>query len=99
MDSIRRHDASVFLYALDLTELDGEDLRRNALAVRKARLASVLAPLAALTKNPAAPAVKREAEEDWGSSKVRNRWRRRLRSRSALAAKIASSWLANKIGK
>jgi bifunctional non-homologous end joining protein LigD len=39
----RRHDASVFLYAFDLIELDGEDLRREPLQVRKATLASVLA--------------------------------------------------------
>jgi bifunctional non-homologous end joining protein LigD len=36
----RRHDASVFLYAFDLIELDGEDLRRDPLAVRKVTLAS-----------------------------------------------------------
>jgi hypothetical protein len=35
----RRHDASAFLYAFDLIELDGEDLRRDPLAVRKATLA------------------------------------------------------------
>jgi len=39
----RHHDASVFLYAFDLIELDGEDLRRDPLAVRKATLASLLA--------------------------------------------------------
>ena len=39
----RHHDADVFLYAFDLIELDGEDLRRDPLAVRKATLASVLA--------------------------------------------------------
>jgi ATP-dependent DNA ligase len=38
----RRHDASVFLYAFDLIELDGEDMRRDPLAVRKATLASLL---------------------------------------------------------
>jgi bifunctional non-homologous end joining protein LigD len=42
----RRHDASVFLYALDLIELDGDDLRREPLAVRKATLASLLARVA-----------------------------------------------------
>jgi hypothetical protein len=35
----RRHDASVFLYA-DLIELNGDDLRRDPLEVRKATLAS-----------------------------------------------------------
>jgi bifunctional non-homologous end joining protein LigD len=39
----RRHDASVFLYAFDLIELNGDDLRREPLEVRKATLASVLA--------------------------------------------------------
>jgi ATP-dependent DNA ligase len=108
----RRHDASVFLYGFDLLELDGEDLRREPLAVRKATLASLLArgvpgarfnehmdhedgPLVFAharkmglegivskqrnspyrsgrspdwikSKNPDAPAVRREAEEDWG---------------------------------
>ena len=108
----RRHDASVFLYAFDLVELDGDDLRREPLAVRKATLASLLrratpglqfnehmdhedgplvfahacklgvegivskrrdspyrsgrSPHWIKSKNPTAPAVKREAEEDWG---------------------------------
>src|ERR1700738_1796792 len=38
----RRHDGGVFLYAFDLIELDGDDLRRDPLAVRKATLASLL---------------------------------------------------------
>jgi bifunctional non-homologous end joining protein LigD len=107
----RRHDGEAFLYAFDLIELNGEDLRRDPLEVRKATLASVLAkarpgirfnehikgdgetvfrhacklglegivskrkdsayrsgrsPDWLKMKNPAAPAVKREAEEDWG---------------------------------
>jgi ATP-dependent DNA ligase len=37
------HDASVFLYAFDLIELNGDDLRRDPLEVRKATLAAVLA--------------------------------------------------------
>jgi bifunctional non-homologous end joining protein LigD len=107
----RRYDASVFLYAFDLIELDGQDLRRDPLEVRKATLASVLARAGAgfrlnehiehddgetvfrhacklglegivskrkgspyrsgrspdwlKMKNPNAPAVTREAEEDW----------------------------------
>jgi bifunctional non-homologous end joining protein LigD len=102
----------VFLYAFDLIELDGDDLRREPLAVRKATLSSLLAratpglrlnehmeeedgPLVfqhacklglegivskrknshyrsgrspdwIKSKNPTAPAVKREAEEEWG---------------------------------
>jgi bifunctional non-homologous end joining protein LigD len=39
----RRHDTSAFLYAFDLIELNGDDLRRDPLAVRKATLASLLA--------------------------------------------------------
>jgi bifunctional non-homologous end joining protein LigD len=39
----RRHDASVFLYAFDLIELNGDDLRRDLLEVRKATLASIVA--------------------------------------------------------
>jgi bifunctional non-homologous end joining protein LigD len=109
-DLIRYHRAndSVFLYAFDLIELNGDDLRRQ---VRKATLASVLAkagpgirfnehiegdgptvfahacnlglegivskrkdstyrsgrsPDWLKMKNAAAPAVKREEEEDWG---------------------------------
>ena len=107
----RRHDATVFLYAFDLIELSGDDLRREPLEVRKATLKSVLAkagpglrlnehieadgptvfahackmglegivskhkastyrsgrsPDWLKCKNPAGPAVKREAEEDWG---------------------------------
>ena len=38
----RRHDASVFLYAFDLIELNGDYLRREPLDTRKATLASVL---------------------------------------------------------
>jgi bifunctional non-homologous end joining protein LigD len=101
----------VFLFAFDLLELDGEDLRRAAFETRKATLASLLRgclPGLRLNehlthpgdvvfrhackmglegivskrlgsryvsgrtrdwlkfKNPEAPAVKREAEEDWG---------------------------------
>jgi bifunctional non-homologous end joining protein LigD len=108
----RRQDGTVFLFAFDLLELNGDDLRREPLEVRKATLASVLAktrpgvhlneylehedgevvfrhacklglegivskrlgsryrsgrsPDWLKFKNPAAPAVKREAEEDWG---------------------------------
>jgi ATP-dependent DNA ligase len=115
----RRNDGDVFLYAFDLIELNGDDLRRDPLEVRKATLASVVAKAAPglrlnehlehddgetvfrhackmglegivskrkdspyrsgrspdwlKMKNPEAPAVKREAEEDWG----RDRWRRR----------------------
>jgi hypothetical protein len=38
----QRADGSVFLYAFDLLELDGQDLRREPLETRKATLASLL---------------------------------------------------------
>jgi bifunctional non-homologous end joining protein LigD len=108
----RRQDGRVFLYAFDLLELNGQDMRREPLEVRKRQLASLLTkagPGLRLNdhcddlpadivfrhacklgfegivskrlgsryrsgrsrdwlkmKNPNAPAVKREAEEDWG---------------------------------
>jgi bifunctional non-homologous end joining protein LigD len=113
-DRLRHHrsDETVFLYGFDLVELNGEDLRRDPIEVRKATLISVLAKAGAgirfnehlefddgetvfrhacrlglegivskrlgsryrpgrsldwlKIKNPEAPAVKREAEEDWG---------------------------------
>jgi bifunctional non-homologous end joining protein LigD len=112
-DLVRHHRANdrVFLYAFDLIELNGDDLRRDPLEVRKATLQVMLAkarpgirfnehiegdgptvfahacemglegivskrkdspyrsgrsPHWLKMKNPAAPAVKREAEEDWG---------------------------------
>jgi bifunctional non-homologous end joining protein LigD len=39
----RRHDADVFIWAFDLIELNGDDLRRDPLAVRKATLERILA--------------------------------------------------------
>jgi bifunctional non-homologous end joining protein LigD len=112
-DLIRRHrnNDRAFLYAFDLIELNGDDMRRDPLEVRKATLASIAAkaspgirfnehiegdgptvfahackmglegivskrkdsmyrsgrsPDWLKMKNPAAPAVNREAEEDWG---------------------------------
>jgi bifunctional non-homologous end joining protein LigD len=113
-EMIRRWDTdeTVFMWGFDLIELNGEDLRRDPLAVRKATLASLLrraapglrfnehldsedgplvfahacklglegivskrkdsryrsgrSPDWIKSKNPNAPAVKREAEEDWG---------------------------------
>jgi len=107
----KREGRHVFLYAFDLIELNGDDLRRDPLEVRKATLRSMLAkaglglrfnehlegdgptvfahackmglegivskrkdsayrsgrsPDWLKVKNPAAPAVKREEEEDWG---------------------------------
>jgi bifunctional non-homologous end joining protein LigD len=39
----RRHDDKVFLYAFGLIEVNGDDLRRDPLQVRKATLANILA--------------------------------------------------------
>ena len=39
----RHYDNTIFLFAFDLIELDGEDLRRDPLEVRKATLASLIA--------------------------------------------------------
>jgi bifunctional non-homologous end joining protein LigD len=109
----RRNEPDAFLYAFDLLELNGADLRREPIEVRKATLASLLRkgrPGVRLNehlehpeghvvfqhackmglegivskrlgsryrsgrsldwlkfKNPEAPAVRREVEEDWGS--------------------------------
>src|SRR3954462_6343704 len=38
----RRNEADAFLYAFDLLELDGTDMRREPIEVRKATLASIL---------------------------------------------------------
>jgi bifunctional non-homologous end joining protein LigD len=68
----RRHDATVFLYAFDLIELSGDDLRREPLEVRKATLKSVLAKAGSglrLNEHIEAdgPTVfAHAAEEDWG---------------------------------
>src|SRR5215472_10366673 len=112
----RRHDDSTFLYAFDLIELNGDDLRRDRLEVRKATPASIVAkaspgirfnehmegdgptvfshackmglegivskrknsmyrsgrsPDWLKMKNPAAPAVKPEDEEDWRKTRRR----------------------------
>jgi bifunctional non-homologous end joining protein LigD len=112
----RHCDESIFLYAFDVIELNGDDLRRAPLERRKATLEMILAKAEAgirfnehmegdgetvfrhackfglegivskrkdspyrsgrspdwlKMKNAAAPAVKREAEEDWG----KERWR------------------------
>jgi len=106
----RHHDESIFLYAFDLIELNGDDLRLDPLEGRKETLAMILAKAGSgirfnehmegdgetvfhhacklglegivskrkdspyrsgrsadwlKMKNADAPAVKREAEEDW----------------------------------
>jgi ATP-dependent DNA ligase len=35
----RRHDAGVFLYAFDLIEIDGEDMRRHPLVIGRDKMA------------------------------------------------------------
>jgi bifunctional non-homologous end joining protein LigD len=112
----RHHDESVFLYAFDLIELNGDDLRRDPLESRKATLEMILAkawpglrfnehmdgdgesvfrhacklglegivskrkdsayrsgrsPDWLKMKNSNAPAVKRQAEEEWDKKKWR----------------------------
>jgi bifunctional non-homologous end joining protein LigD len=112
----RHHDERIFLYAFDLIELNGDDLRPDPLEGRKATLEIILAKAGSgirfnehmegdgetvfrhacklglegivskrkdsayrsgrspdwlKMKNADAPAVKREAEEDWG----KERWR------------------------
>src|SRR5262245_19159209 len=113
----RRQDGAVVLFAFDLLELNGQDLRREPIESRKRELGKLLRWSAQIglqlnehiaepgdvvfrhacklglegivskrlgsryrsghsrdwlkSKNPAAPAVRREAEEDWG----RGRWR------------------------
>ena len=107
----RQNEPRAFLYAFDLLELSGTDLRREPIEVRKATLASIPTQEPARSvnehlehpdghvvfhhactlgaegivskrlgsryrsgrspdwlkfKNPQAPAVRREAEEDWG---------------------------------
>jgi bifunctional non-homologous end joining protein LigD len=44
----RRHDSSAFLYTFDLIELNGDDLRRDPLEVRKATLAPITTLAASL---------------------------------------------------
>jgi bifunctional non-homologous end joining protein LigD len=39
----RRNDALMFLYAFDLIEVNGDDLRRDPLEARKATLANIVA--------------------------------------------------------
>jgi ATP-dependent DNA ligase len=67
----QRGGRDVFLFAFDLLELDGADLRREPFEtiVSKrlgSRYRSGRSPDWLKFKNTDAPAVKREAEEDWG---------------------------------
>ena len=76
-DMIRgyRHDTSAVLFAFDLLEVDGKDLRRAPIEERKGTLAKLLRhPHTGIAYNQhyhadgaiMAPAVGREAEEEWG---------------------------------
>jgi len=60
----QRHGNDAVLIAFDLIEFEGEDLRRTPIEQRKQNWCAVLTWIK--VKNPKAPAVKREAEEDWG---------------------------------
>ena len=53
----RSYDSTVFLYAFDLIELNGEDLRRDPLEVRKSTLISVVAK--------AGPGVRLNEHMEW----------------------------------
>jgi ATP-dependent DNA ligase len=68
------------LFAFDLLELDGTDLRRETIEVRKATLASILRksrPGIRLNEHLEHPEgdvvfparLRREAEEDWGKQR------------------------------
>jgi bifunctional non-homologous end joining protein LigD len=78
----RHHDAGVFLYAFDLMELDGDDLRRDPLAVRKATLASLLARAAP------GPALQRAPRRGGRPARVRARLQARARGHRVEAARF-----------
>src|SRR5713226_837988 len=60
------HAEGAFLYAFDLIELNGDDLRRDPLIVRKATLASVLARAAAgLRLRPKRRDLRAGADQLW----------------------------------
>ena len=58
----RSYDWTVFLYAFDLIELNGDDLRRDPLQVRKATLASTLAK--------AGPGVRLNEHIEWDDGEI-----------------------------
>ena len=89
-----------FLYAFDLLELDG----RTCGASPSAKLSSATpakmglegivskrhSPDWLMFKNPEAPAVRREAEEDWVRRHSRD-WARNLRGKRALARRLGQT--------
>ena len=72
----RRHAASVFLFAFDLIELNGDDLRCEPFETRKATLAPVLAT--------AAPGLLKRQYKNDGATVLRD-YRSCNSSRAALA--------------
>jgi bifunctional non-homologous end joining protein LigD len=135
----RRHDADVFMWAFDLVELNGDDLRRDPLAVRKATLERILArpapgirfnehldeedgplvfehacklglegivskrrdsrytsgrsPHWIKSKNPNAPAVRREFEEDWSGRRSAHG----KKDKSGAAVRTGNEWPPDRI--
>jgi ATP dependent DNA ligase domain len=100
----RPHDASVFLYAFDLIELNGDDLRRDPLEVRKATLSSVVAkagagirfnehlsqrPLARLAQNEEPRCTGGEAGGGGGLEEMTDRTRREKSTLSTLPRNIS----------
>ena len=79
----RRNEADAFLYAFDLLELDGTDLRREPIEIRKATLASVL--------RKARPGVRlnEHLAHDGGRDGVPARLPARLRGHRLQAARLA----------
>jgi ATP-dependent DNA ligase len=76
----RHHDESIFLYAFDLIELNGDDLRRERLEDCKATLEMILAKAdfgisnscaAAGTNQPSGPACSGSAIGDFADVKLR----------------------------
>jgi bifunctional non-homologous end joining protein LigD len=86
-DLVRHHRAndSVFLFAFDLIELNGDDLRRDPLEVRKATLASILAK--------AGPGISTSTSETMvrPSSPMPARWASRASCRSGSARATAQA--------
>src|SRR6266436_5486339 len=78
----RRHDGDAFLYAFDLIELNGDDMRRDPLEVRKATLRCMLA------KAGLGLRFNEHLEGDGPSSPMPARWNWRALSASAMNRSI-----------
>jgi hypothetical protein len=81
----RRADASVFLYAFDLLELDGQDLRREPLETRKATLSELA------TRRPSWRSPERSSRTPGWRGRLPPCLRARLRGYSQQAARLAVS--------